>query len=73
MLYCTKSNIQTGLVCVLLTTGAMLISRVIGFGLQGGADYIQYIYLAGELFTVILVGFMLAQPMNTATSDRSVN
>ena len=69
MFYCIKSNIQTGLVCVLLTMGAMLISRLIGFGLHGGADYIQYIYLAGELFTVVLVGFMLVQPTNTVTPD----
>ena len=69
MFYCIKSNIQAGLVCVLLTMGAMLISRVVGFGLHGGADYIQYIYLAGELFTVVLVAFMLVQPTNTVTPD----
>lgn len=62
MLYCVKSNVQIGLVCVLLTMGAMLIARVVGFGLHGGADYIQYIYLAGELFTVVLVGFLLMKP-----------
>ncbi len=73
MFYCIKSNIQTGLVCVLLTMGAMLISRVIGLGLHGGADYIQYIYLAGELFTVVLVGFTLAKPMNTVTPNLLVS
>jgi hypothetical protein len=73
MFYCIKSNIQAGLVCVLLTMGAMLISRVIGFGLYGGADYIQYIYLAGELFTVVLVGLMLAKPINTVTPDLAVS
>lgn len=62
MLYCVKSNVQDGLVCVLLTMGAMLVSRVAGFGIYGGADYIQYIYLAGEFFTVILTGFMLMKP-----------
>ena len=62
MFYCIKSNLQAGLVCVLLTMGAMLISRVVGFGLHGGADYIQYIYLAGELFTVVLVGIILVKP-----------
>ena len=61
MFYCIKSNTETGLVCVLLTMGAMLISRMIGLGLHNGADYIQNIYLAGELFTVILVGFILVK------------
>ena len=73
MFYCIKSNTQTGLVCVLLTMGAMLISRIIGLGLHSGADYIQYIYLAGELFTVVLVGFMLAKPISTSTVDLAVN
>lgn len=61
MFYCIKANVDIGLVCVLLTMGAMLVSRLIGFGMHGGADYIQYIYLAGETFTVLLVGFMLAK------------
>jgi len=73
MLYCIKSNIQTGLVCVLLTMGAMLISRLAGFGLYGGADYIQYIYLAGELFTVLLVGFMLAKPVNPVNPSLAIS
>ncbi len=73
MFYCIKSNTQTGLVCVLLTMGSMLISRVIGFASHGGADYIQYIYLAGELFTVVLVGFMLVQPTSTVTPDSAVS
>ena len=73
MFYCIKSNLQTGLVCVLLTMGAMLISRIIGMGLHGGADYIQYIYLAGELFTVVLVGFMLVKPINTVKADLAVS
>ena len=73
MFYCIKSNTQIGLVCVLLTMGAMLISRILGFGLHGGADYIQYIYLAGEFFTVVLVGFMLVKPSNTAKADIAVS
>ena len=73
MFYCIKSNTQTGLVCVLLTMGAMLISRIIGLGLHSGADYIQYIYLAGELFTILLVGFMLAKPIRTRTADLAVS
>ena len=73
MFYCIKSNTQTGLVCVLLTMGSMLISRVIGFASYGGADYIQYIYLSGELFTVVLVGFMLVQPTSTVTPDSAVS
>lgn len=73
MCYCIKSNTQMGLVCVLLTMGAMLISRIIGLELHSGADYIQYIYLAGELFTVVLVGFMLAKPVNTATIESVVS
>ncbi len=73
MFYCIKSNTQIGLVCVLLTMGAMLISRIIGFGLHGGADYIQYIYLAGELFTVVLVGFILAKPANSVKADLTVS
>jgi len=73
MFYCIKSNTQTGLVCVLLTMGAMLVSRIIGLGLHSGADYIQYIYLAGELFTVVLVGFMLVKPIRTETVDLAVS
>jgi len=56
MFYCIKSNTQTGLVCVLLTMGAMLVSRIIGLGLHSGADYIQYIYLAGELLPSFWLG-----------------
>ncbi len=73
MLYCIKSNVQTGLVCVLFAMGAMLICRVIGFGFHGGADYIQYIYLAGELLTVVLVGFMLVQATPPVTPDPAVS
>ena len=69
MLYCVKSNVQDGLVCVLLTMGAMLISRVVGFGLYGGADFIQYIYLAGEFFTVILIGLLLMKPKNLEADE----
>lgn len=65
MLYCVKSNTQTGLVCVFLTMGAMLIARTVGFSLYGGADLIQHIYLAGELLTAVLVGFMLMKPIST--------
>lgn len=66
MCYCIKSNLQAGLVSVLLTMGAMLLGRLVGLGLHGGADMIQYIYLGGELFTVILVGFLLANPVADA-------
>jgi hypothetical protein len=59
MFYCIKSNVQLGLVCVLLTMGAMLLARTVGFFSFGQANTIQYIYLAGELFTVLLVGFIL--------------
>ena len=59
MLYCTKNNIQTGLVCVLITMGAMLITRSVGYVSYGGSDVVQHIYLAGELFTVLLVTAIL--------------
>jgi len=59
LLYCLKDNIHIGLLSVLFTMGAMLIARVIGFMLYGGADMLQYIYLAGEAFTLVLLGFLL--------------
>ncbi len=62
MFYCLKSNIEIGLVSVLLTMGAMLLARLVGYFSFGGADVIQYVYLAGELFTVLLVAFLLIKP-----------
>ena len=61
MFYCIKQNVQLGLVSVILTMGAMLITRLIGYFSFGEANLVQYIYLAGELFTVLLVGFILAR------------
>lgn len=59
MFYCIKSNVQLGFVCVLLTMGSMLLARTVGLFSFGQGNTIQYIYLAGELFTVLLVGFIL--------------
>jgi len=59
MLYCIKSNISIGLVCVLLTMGSMLISRIAGAFIFGGVDLIQSIYICGELFTIIFVCALL--------------
>lgn len=59
MLYCTGNNVHTGLVCVLITMGTMLITRSIGYVSFGGSDLVQHIYLAGELFTVLLVTAIL--------------
>lgn len=59
MLYCVKENIKTGLVCVLCTMGFMLVARVYKYTVVGEADLIQYIYLGGELFSVVLMGALL--------------
>jgi len=59
MLHCIKSNINIGLVCVLLTMGSMLLSRASGAFIFGGVDMIQTIYIAGELFTMLLISFLL--------------
>jgi len=59
MLHCVKSNTHLGLVCVLLTMGAMLLSRVLGAFYFGGVDIIQTIYIGGELFTTLLITFLL--------------
>ncbi len=73
LFYCLKSNIQTGMFCVLLTMGAMFVSRIVGLGLYGGADYIQYIYLGGELFTVILTGLILIKPLDLVMPNLADN
>ena len=59
MLYCVKNNTSTGLVCVLLTMGLMLISRTVGAFIFNTTDIIQMIYIAGELFTTILITSLL--------------
>jgi len=59
MFYCIKSNVQLGFVCVLLTMGSMLLARTFGLFSFGQGNTIQYVYLAGELFTVFLIGFIL--------------
>ena len=59
MLYCIKTNLRLGLVCVLFTMGSMLFSRVSGALIFGGVDLIQSIYIGGELFTALLVSFLL--------------
>ena len=59
MLYCLKESIKAGLVCVLFTMGFMLIARLSRYVSIQEADAVQYIYLGGELFTVILVGGLL--------------
>jgi hypothetical protein len=61
MIYCIKQHVQVGLVSVLFTMGAMLFTRLIGYFSFGEANIFQYIYLAGELFTVFLVGFILVK------------
>ena len=59
MFYCLHSNVITGLVCVLLTMGGMFVSRMIGYFLYGDIDIVQIIYLAGELFTIVLISVLL--------------
>ena len=59
MLYCCNGRIGVGLMCVLFTMGAMLLTRAAGYALHGSGDLVQYIYLAGELFTVVLVVALL--------------
>ena len=61
MFYCIKHNVQVGLVSVIFTMGAMLLTRIFGYFSFGEANLVQYIYLAGELFTVLLVGFILVK------------
>lgn len=65
MLFCLKNNHEIGLISVLFTMGTMLISRVSGVFIYGGADMIQGIYLVGELFTLILIGSLFYQSGRT--------
>ena len=59
LMYCLKENIRIGLVCVLFTMGFMLIARTYQLASVGAGDLVQYIYLGGELFTVVLVAGLL--------------
>ena len=59
MFYCIKNSLQAGLMSVLLSMAGMFSARMYGFLAYGEADSVQYIYLAGESFTVLLVGFIL--------------
>jgi len=59
MFYCLQANVVQGLVCVLFTMGSMFIARLAGYFLYGDIDIVQTIYLAGELFTVVLVSALL--------------
>lgn len=64
MLYCVGNDIKLGLVSVLFTMGAMLVTRLVGYYTFGEANILQYVYLAGELFTVLLVGAILYMNRN---------
>lgn len=57
-LYCLKNDVKSGLVAVLCTMGFMLVARLYECILLGAADIVQLIYLAGELFTVLLIASM---------------
>lgn len=59
MLYCLYKHLNAGLVCVLFTMGGMLAVRLVTAFTLGGVDLIQAIYISGELFTVLLVSFIL--------------
>ena len=74
MLYCLKDNIKAGLVCVLFTMGAMLLARTYKYISVGEGDVVQYIYLGGELFTVVLVGWLLqfGKVAKSASNSRSM-
>ena len=61
MLYCVTGNAVSGLVCVLLTMGGMFIARITGYLLYKDLDTLQGIYLAGELFTMVLIALVLCK------------
>jgi len=60
MFYCLKTNIHTGLICVLVTMGTMFITRTFAYLTYNEIDLIQYIYLSGELFTLFLIAYLIA-------------
>lgn len=73
MFYCIKQHVYTGLVSVLLTMGAMLITRLIGYFSFGEIDTVQSVYFAGEIFTVILVGYVLFKNGHELQHSKAVN
>ena len=68
MFYCLYSNVMQGLICVLLTMGSMFFSRMMGYFLYGDIDVVQIVYIAGELFTIVLISFFLLKGRNYSPS-----
>jgi len=59
LFYCLVSDVKSGLVAVFFTMGMMFIFRAIGLLAFNVDNVVQYIYLVGELATILLVGFLL--------------
>ena len=59
LIYCLKTNVRGGLVCVAITLASLFVGRVIGLFTGGDFDDIQLTFLTLELVSLLLIGFVL--------------
>ena len=59
LLYCLKTNIQSGLVAVLIVMGSLFLGRIIGYGVERELNDIQLVFLVIELITIVLLSSIL--------------
>lgn len=59
LIYCLKTNIQAGLVCIAIIIGFLFLGRITGYMTGGEIDNTQIIFLALESFTLLVIGYVL--------------
>jgi hypothetical protein len=61
LIYCLKTNVRAGLMCVAIIITSLFLGRIIGFSMGGGVDNIQLTFFTLELITILLVGIVLTK------------
>jgi hypothetical protein len=59
LLYCLKTHVRSGLVCVFIVVASLLLGRVTGYMTGGGLDQIQGMFMTIEVVSVLIVGTIL--------------
>jgi len=71
LFHCLANYVRIGLITVFYTMGVMFIFRIVGYFVYSADSIIQYIYLVGELATVLIIGFILIE--NSEASSLKVD
>jgi hypothetical protein len=59
LLYCLKTHVRSGLVCVFIVAASLLLGRVTGYMTGGGLDQIQGMFMTIEVVSLLIVGTIL--------------